>query len=54
VIANDLENPLAHPRMIGVLLALTCFLLVGYGVVYSFAALRLELEREESRTVPRR
>ena len=54
VIANDLENPFAHPRMIGVLLALTCFLLVGYGVVYSFAALRLELEREESRAAPRR
>jgi len=54
VIANDLENPFEHPRMIGVLIALTCFLLVGYGVVYSFAALRIELEREESRAVPRR
>jgi uncharacterized membrane protein len=47
VIANDLENPFAHPRMLAVLLALTCFLLVGYAVVYSFASLRLELEREK-------
>jgi uncharacterized membrane protein len=49
VIADDVENPFAHPRMIAVLLALTCFLLVGYGVVYSFAALRVEVDREDSR-----
>jgi hypothetical protein len=29
-----------------VLGALTAFLLVGYAVVYTFAGLRLELERE--------
>jgi hypothetical protein len=33
---------------------LTGFLLVGYAVLYSFAGLRLELEREESRALPRR
>src|SRR5437867_7045341 len=54
VIANQLENPLSHPRMIAVLIVLTGFLLVGYAVVYSFAGLRLQLEREESRTGPRR
>jgi hypothetical protein len=29
-----------------VLFALTAFLLVGYAVVYAFAGMRLELERE--------
>jgi uncharacterized membrane protein len=54
VIANQLENPFSHPRMIGVLIVLTGFLLVGYAVVYAFAGLRLQLEREESRTGARR
>jgi uncharacterized membrane protein len=54
VIANQLENPLSHPRMVAVLIVLTGFLLVGYAVVYSFAGLRLQLEREESRTAARR
>jgi uncharacterized membrane protein len=40
VIRTQLENPFQHPRMIAVLLALTAFLLVGYGVVYAFAAMR--------------
>jgi uncharacterized membrane protein len=41
------------PRMAAVLVALTTFLLVGYAVVYAFAGLRLELEREDSRRRPR-
>jgi len=36
------------------LVALTGFLLVGYVVVYAFAGLRLELEREDSRPRGRR
>jgi uncharacterized membrane protein len=54
VITKEIQNPLAHPRMIGVLLVLTGFLLVGYAVVYTFAGLRLQLEREDSRAVRRR
>jgi uncharacterized membrane protein len=46
VISNQVENPFHHPRMIAVLLALTAFLLVGYAVLYTFAGMRLELERE--------
>ena len=46
MIRNELENPLQHPRMIAVLLVLTAFLLVGYAVLYTFAGMRLELERE--------
>jgi uncharacterized membrane protein len=54
VVVNQLGDPLAHPKMVGVLVVLTGFLLVGYAVVYAFAGLRLELEREESRTGARR
>jgi uncharacterized membrane protein len=46
VIRNQLENPFQHPLMIAVLLALTAFLLVGYVVLYAFAGMRLELERD--------
>lgn len=46
VIANQLENPFEHPRLVAVLIVLTGFLTVAYFVVYSFAGLRLELERE--------
>lgn len=46
VISNQIENPLRHPLMIAVLLALTAFLLVGYTVLYAFAGMRLELESE--------
>jgi uncharacterized membrane protein len=42
------------PKMAAALVALTGFLLVGYVVVYAFAGLRLELEREESRPLGRR
>jgi uncharacterized membrane protein len=54
VIANQLENPFDHPRLVATLVVLTGFLLVGYAVLYSFAGMRLELEREESRALPRR
>jgi uncharacterized membrane protein len=46
VVAHHLENPLRHPRMLAVLVVLTGFLLVGYLVLYAFAGLRLELERD--------
>ena len=46
VVRTELENPLQHPRLVAVLVALTAFLLVGYAVLYSFAGMRLELERE--------
>jgi uncharacterized membrane protein len=49
VIENQLENPLEHPRLIASLVVLTGFLVVGYLVLYSFAGLRLELERRERR-----
>jgi uncharacterized membrane protein len=39
VVRTQLENPFQHPRMVAVLVALTAFLLVGYSVVYAFAAL---------------
>jgi uncharacterized membrane protein len=48
VISNQVESPLQHPRMIAVLLALTAFLLVGYAVLYAFAGMRVELERDAS------
>jgi len=41
-------------RVVGITVALTCFLLVGYAVVYAFAGLRVALEREESPAAPRR
>jgi uncharacterized membrane protein len=46
IVRTELENPLQHPRLLAVLAALTAFLLVGYAVVYAFAGMRLELERE--------
>ncbi|HET7044997.1 MAG TPA: DUF1361 domain-containing protein [Gaiellaceae bacterium] len=47
VIGSQLENPFEHPLMLVALVALTAFLLVGYGVLYGFASMRLELERGE-------
>lgn len=44
VIRQELHSPLHDPKMGAALLALTAFLLVGYVVVYAFAALRLEFE----------
>ena len=46
VVRTELENPLEHPRLVAVLAALTAFLLVGYAVLYTFAGMRLELERD--------
>jgi uncharacterized membrane protein len=49
VIRNQLANPFEHPKLLAALVVLTGFLTVAYVVVYSFAGLRLELEREASR-----
>jgi uncharacterized membrane protein len=46
VIDTRLENPLHHPRIAGSLVVLTTFLTVAYAVFYSFAGLRLQLERD--------
>jgi uncharacterized membrane protein len=45
VIANQLENPFHHPRLVGTLVVLTAFLLVGYAVVYAFAEAHLDARR---------
>jgi len=47
VVRDRLESPLDNPQMVAALVALTVFLLVGYGVLYGFASMRLELERDE-------
>jgi uncharacterized membrane protein len=39
VIAHRLDNPIDHPRMLGVLMVLTAFLLVAYGIVYAIAGI---------------
>ena len=46
VITNQLDNPFEHPRLVATLIVLTGFLTVAYAVLYSFAGLRLELERD--------
>jgi uncharacterized membrane protein len=46
VIRSQVDNPFDHPRMLAALAVLTGFLLVAYLVLYSFAGLRLELERD--------
>jgi len=43
VIRQEIDSPLHDPKMVAALLALTAFLLVGYLVVYAFAALPIEL-----------
>ena len=47
VISHQLENPLHHPRLIGTLVVLTAFLLVGYAVVYGLADAYLNLRRAQ-------
>lgn len=47
VIHDRLESPLDNPLMLAALIGLTAFLLVGYGVLYGFASMRLELERND-------
>ncbi len=46
VIDTQLENPLHHPRIAWSLVVLTSFLTVAYAVFYSFAGLRLRIERD--------
>lgn len=46
VTREQLESPLQHPMLVVAIAALTLFLLVGYGVLYAFAGLRLQLERD--------
>jgi uncharacterized membrane protein len=43
VIREEIDSPLHDPKMIVALLVLTASLLVGYLVLYAFAALRIEL-----------
>jgi uncharacterized membrane protein len=47
VIRYQLDNPFRQPRMVAALAALTAFLFVGYVVIYTFAGVRLQLERED-------
>jgi uncharacterized membrane protein len=42
-IGEATNSPLHDPKMVAALLALTAFLVVGYLVVYAFAALRLDV-----------
>jgi uncharacterized membrane protein len=46
VINTQLENPLHHPRLAGSVLVLTSFLTAAYAIFYSFAGLRLHIERD--------
>jgi uncharacterized membrane protein len=43
-VRQELDSLFHEPKMLAALLALTAFLVVGYLVVYAFAALRAELE----------
>ena len=43
VIRKEIDSPLHDPKMVVALLVLTAFLLVGYLVLYTLAALRVEL-----------
>jgi uncharacterized membrane protein len=45
IIATQLENPVEHPRIVGVLSLLTAFLLIAYAVVCSFASFRVAVDR---------
>ena len=45
VIRQEIDSPLHDPKMVAALLVLTAFLLVGYLVVYAFAALPTELTK---------
>jgi uncharacterized membrane protein len=49
VIRQDIDSPLHDPKMVVALLALTASLLVGYLVLYAFAALRVELAEKPGR-----
>jgi hypothetical protein len=41
VISHQLENPIHHPRLVGILVILTAFLTVAYAILYTFANLQL-------------
>jgi uncharacterized membrane protein len=47
VIHTKLENPFHHPRLIGSLVVLTSLLTVAYAIFYTFAGLRLQIERDD-------
>jgi uncharacterized membrane protein len=51
VIREEIDSPLHDPRMVVALLVLTASLLVGYLVLYAFAALRIELAEPSSGTL---
>ena len=44
-VRQEIDSPLHDPKMVAALLVLTAFLLVGYLVVYAFAALPTELTK---------
>lgn len=44
VVAHGLDNPFSNLRLIGVLLVLTAFLVVGYAIVCAFAGLRAAMK----------
>jgi uncharacterized membrane protein len=48
VIRQDIDSPLHDPKMVVALLVLTASLLVGYLILYAFAALRIELAEPSS------
>jgi uncharacterized membrane protein len=48
VIREEIDSPLHDPKMVVALLVLTASLLVGYLVLYAFAALRIELAEKPS------
>ena len=41
VIRHQLENPIQHPRLVGILVILTAFLTVAYAILYAFANVQL-------------
>jgi len=43
VVRQEIDSPIHDPKMVAALLVLTAFLLVGYLVLYAFAALRSEI-----------
>jgi uncharacterized membrane protein len=53
VIREEIDSPLHDPRMVVALLVLTAFLLVGYLILYAFAALRIELAELSGGLKPR-
>ena len=48
VVRHQLENPFQHPRLLGTLVVLTAFLIVGYSVVYAFADAHLKLRKSDA------